>query len=127
MSVPNYRYPIKNINASDDFLKIESYKYEPPGLNLGETDSFAQRSSDDVGYGKPTGRGTVILPMPQTIQDSNGASWGAGNMDPLQTATLGVAMGVIANGDPAKGGISAMQNVFAKLGAASQTAIGQDL
>jgi hypothetical protein len=47
----NYRYPIKNINASDDFLKIESYKYIPPGLNLGETGSFAQRSSDDVGYG----------------------------------------------------------------------------
>jgi hypothetical protein len=87
MSVPNYRYPIKNINASDDFLKIESYEYKPPGLNLGNTGSFAQRSSDDVGYGSPTGRGTVILPMPQTIQDSNGASWGAGNMDPLQTAT----------------------------------------
>jgi hypothetical protein len=46
------------------------------------------------GYGSPTGRGTVILPMPQTIQDSNGASWGAGNMDPLQTAALGVTMRV---------------------------------
>jgi hypothetical protein len=102
MSVPNYRYPIKNINASDDFLKITSFKYEPPGLNLGNTGSFAQRSSDDVvsegGYGSPTGRGTVILPMPQTIQDSNGASWGAGNMDPLQTAAMGVAMGAVENG-----------------------------
>jgi len=132
MSVPNYRYPIKNINASDDFLKIESYEYKPPGLNLVETGSFAQRSSDDVGYGKPTGRGTVILPMPQTIQDSNGASWGAGNMDPLQTATMGAAMGIIGagvdvNGNPITAGANAVTKLLGKLGAASQTAIGQDL
>ena len=127
MSVPNYRYPIKNINASDDFLKIESYKYEPPGLNLGDTDSFAQRSSDDVGYGKPTGRGTVILPMPQTIQDSNGASWGAGEMNPLQTAAMGIGMGVIkADGEgPVKALGNSIANIFNKGSAALQTAGGQ--
>ena len=123
MSVPNYRYPIKNINASDDFLKIESYEYKPPGLNLGETGSFAQRSSDDVGYGKPTGRGTVILPMPQTIQDSNGASWGAGNMDPLQTAAMGVAMGAVENGT---GGVAkGVGSLLSNLKSAAQTATGQ--
>ena len=127
MSIPNYRYPIKNINASDDFLKIESYEYKPPGLNLGETGSFAQRSSDDAGYGKPTGRGTVILPMPQTIQDSNGASWGAGTMDPLQTATMGAAMGIIGGNEPVTAGAKAVTQLLGKLRAASQTAIGQDL
>lgn len=126
MSVPNYRYPIKNINASDDFLKIESYKYEPPGLNLGDTGSFAQRSSDDVGYGKPTGRGTVILPMPQTIQDSNGASWGAGNMDPLQTATMGAAAKIIGNGNPIETTKNAITNLISKSSGASQTANGQN-
>ena len=98
MSVPNHRYPIKNINASDDFLKITSFKYEPPGLNVTGT-TFAQNSSDDL-YGNPTSRGTIILPMPQTIQDSNGASWGAGTMDPLQTATMGVTMKVIQSKEP---------------------------
>jgi hypothetical protein len=127
MSVPNYRYPIKNINASDDFLKITSFKYEPPGLNLGNTGSFAQRSSDDVvsegGYGSPTGRGTVILPMPQTIQDSNGASWGAGNMDPLQTAAMGVAMGAVENGT---GGVAkGVGSLLSNLKSAAQTATGQ--
>ena len=125
MSVPNYRYPIKNINASDDFLKIESYEYKPPGLNLGETGSFAQRSSDDVGYGKPTGRGTVILPMPQTIQDSNGASWGAGTMDPLQTATMGVTMKVIQSKEPVNELVNSITNIFKKGSAAVQTAGGQ--
>ena len=125
MSIPNYRYPIKNINASDDFLKIESYEYKPPGLNLGDTGSFAQRSSDDAGYGKPTGRGTVILPMPQTIQDSNGASWGAGNMDPLQTATMGAAMKVIGGDNPVTALGDSITNIFNKGSAALQTEVGQ--
>jgi hypothetical protein len=127
MSVPNYRYPIKNINASDDFLKITSFKYEPPGLNLGNTGSFAQRSSDDVvsegGYGSATGRGTVILPMPQTIQDSNGASWGAGNMDPLQTAAMGVAMGAVEKGT--EGVAKGVGSLLSNLKSAAQTATGQ--
>ena len=49
-----FRYPLKNIDASDDYLQIESYEYLPPGLSLGET-TFAQRSSDNIveegGYG----------------------------------------------------------------------------
>ena len=127
MSVPFLRYPFKDIDKSDDFLKITSFKYEPPRLNLGNTDSFAQRSSDDVvsegGYGSPTGRGTVILPMPQTIQDSNGASWGAGNMDPLQTAAMGVAMGAVENGT---GGVAkGVGSLLSNLKSAAQTAGGQ--
>lgn len=121
-----FRYPLKNIDRSDDYLQIESLEYIAPGLNLSAT-SFAQKSSDDVGYGKKSSRGTVILPIPEGIQDTNSASWGAGDMSAITAATLGVAMGVIANGDPTKGGISAIQNVFTKLGAASKTGIGQDL
>jgi hypothetical protein len=48
--------------------------------------------------------------MPQTIQDSNGASWGAGNMDPLQTAALGVTMETITNG--IGGAVSALGNLL---------------
>lgn len=121
-----FRYPFKNIDASDDYLLIESYDYVPPGLNLSES-SFAQKSSDDVGYGEKTIRGTVILPIPEGIQDSNSASWGEGNMGPIQTATMGAAMGIIGSNNPATAGIEALKNVFNKLGAASQTAIGQDL
>lgn len=119
-----FRYPLKNIDASDDYLLIESYDYVPPGLNLSPT-SFAQNSSDDVGY--KSSRGTVILPIPEGIQDSNSASWGSGDMGPIQTATMGAAMGIIGSNNPATAGIEALKNVFNKLGAASQTAIGQDL
>jgi hypothetical protein len=122
MAAKTFRYPLKNIDASDDYLLIESYDYVPPGLNLGDTGSFAQKSSDDVGY--KSSRGTVILPIPEGIQDSNSASWGEGKMDPLQTATMGFAAGVI-KGEGITDGISAIKNLFNKLGAASQTAGGQ--
>jgi hypothetical protein len=121
-----FRYPLKNIDKSDDYLQIESLDYVPPGLNLSET-SFAQNSSDDVGYGKKTIRGTVILPIPEGIQDSNSAGWGSNDMGPIQTATMGAAMGIIGSNNMAISGVQALTNVFKKLGDASQTAIGQDL
>jgi hypothetical protein len=125
-----FRYPLKNIDASDDYLQIESYEYLPPKLSFSET-SFAQRSSDDVvaegGYGTKNIKGTVILPIPEGIQDSNIAGWGSGDMGPVQTATMGAAMGIIGGSDPLKAGANAITKLFEKLGAASQTAIGQDL
>ena len=120
-----FRYPLKNIDASDDYLQIESYEYLPPGLTLSAT-SFAQNSSDNVGYGPKNFRGTVILPIPEGIQDSNIAGWGEGHMDPLQTATMGAADGIIGSGDAAIAGVNAIKSLFGKLGAASQTATGQD-
>jgi hypothetical protein len=125
-SSKTFRYPLKNIDKSDDYLQIESLDYVPPGLNLSET-SFAQNSSDDVGYGKKTIRGTVILPIPEGIQDSNSAGWGSNDMGPIQTATMGAAMGIIGSNNMAISGVQALTNVFKKLGDASQTAIGQDL
>ena len=118
-----FRYPLKNIDSSDDYLLIESYDYIPPKLSFSET-SFAQKSSDDVGYGSKSSRGTVILPIPENIQDSNSASWGEGKMGPLQTATMGFTSEVI-KGEGITDGISAIKNLFNKLGAASQTAGGQ--
>ncbi len=127
--VGSFRYPLKNIDASDDFLKIQSFEYVPPGLNL-SLDTFAQKSSDDVvesgGYGPKKIRGTVILPIPENIQDSNQASWGAGEMNPLQTATLGATMKIVGGGEElVKGTANAISNLFTKLEAASQTALGQ--
>lgn len=130
-SIGSFRYPLKNIDKSDDFLKIQSFEYIPPGLNLGDNGSFKQRSSDDVvesgGYGPKKIRGTVILPIPENIQDSNQVSWGPGQMDPAQTAAMGIAMGVIKSGEegPVKALGDSIANIFNKGSAALQTAGGQ--
>jgi len=124
-----FRYPLKNIDASDDYLLIESYDYVPPGLNLSPT-SFAQNSSDDVvtkgGYGAKDIRGTVILPIPEGIQDSNSARWGSGDMGPLQAAVLGAGMDVVSGGSLVTSARNAVENLLKKATAASQTATGQD-
>ena len=129
-SIGSFRYPLKNIDKSDDFLKIQSFEYVPPRLNLGDNGSFAQKSSDDVvesgGYGPKKIRGTVILPIPEGIQDSNQVSWGGGQMDPLQTATLGAAMKIVGENELVAGTASAVTELFNKLRAASQTALGQN-
>ena len=120
-----FRYPLKNIDASDDYMQIESYEYIPPRLNLSAT-SFAQNSSDNAGYGSKSSRGTVILPIPEGIQDSNSAGWGSGDMGPIETATMGAAIDVVSGKNIAKSITGAVKNLFTKATAASQTVIGQD-
>ena len=120
-----FRYPLKNIDASDDYLQIESYEYAPPGLSSNPA-TFAQRSSDDVGYGEKTIRGIVILPIPEGIQDSNSAGWGSGDMGPLQTAAMGVAKNVVGSDNFFTSTYGQISNIIGKASGASQTAIGQN-
>ena len=96
----NYRYPLKNIDKSDDYLKIEALKYKPPGLNT-ELQTFAQKSSDDTyrNIGTSDIRGSVILPIPESIADANGVKWGEGTMGPLDTIASGAAYGTVTGKD----------------------------
>ncbi len=118
-SIGSFRYPLKNIDKSDDFLKIQSFEYIPPGLNTSLV-TFAQKSSDDQvesgEYGPKKIRGTVILPIPENIQDSNQVSWGAGEMGPIQTIATGIAMKGIS-------GKNAVQDTAAATTAAYNTLI----
>jgi hypothetical protein len=66
-------------------------------------------------------RGSVILPIPEGIQDSNIAGWGEGNMGPIQTAAMGMANGGI-EGKGFATGVSAVKIICKSRNAASQTA-----
>jgi len=128
--VGSFRYPLKNIDASDDFLKIQSFEYVPPGLNL-SLNTFAQNSSDDKvesgGYGPKKIKGTVILPIPENIQDSNQASWGAGQMDPLQTITTGLAAKSITGEELTKATKEAFTKLANTVSSASKTGTTQSM
>lgn len=85
---PILRYPKKNIQSGDDYLKIQILEYVAPSLNL--TGGFALKTSeqaleegDDLSSIRNP-KGTIILPMPSNIQDSNSADWGSGQMNPVQ-------------------------------------------
>jgi hypothetical protein len=125
MAVQNLRYPFKNIDKSDDYLKIEVLEYIPPGLNTEFTTSFAQGSSDTAGYGKKEIKGSVILPIPEGISDSNLVSWDPGSVGPLAGVLMGSAGQVISGGNPLSSAVKAVGDVFTAITNASTTATGQ--
>lgn len=96
-----FRYPIKNIGPYDDYFKIQVLEYKAPGLNL--AGNFTQNTSEEV-IQPPgsviTSLATVILPMPQQIQDNNATDWTAGTMNPIQSVLTSAASGAIQSGSP---------------------------
>jgi hypothetical protein len=95
----NYRYPLTKLTTSDDYLRITFLEYKPPGLIPGEG-TFALPSSDDVyrNVGDPNDtivqKGTVLLPIPEDIKDSNSAKWNGSSLGPLGAATAAGVAGV---------------------------------
>lgn len=80
------RYPLKKIDRSDDYLKIDIIKYQPPGFG-NQPGSFALNTSDQTylsNSSKPTILKTIYLPVPDNLQDSNTASWGASTLNPIE-------------------------------------------
>jgi len=96
-----FRYPIKNIGPYDDYFKIQVLEYKAPGLTL--AGNFIQNTSEEV-IQPPgsviTSLATVILPMPQQIQDNNATDWTPGTMNPVQSALTSAASGAINAGSP---------------------------
>ena len=95
----NYRYPFTKLTTSDDYLKITFLEYKPPGL-IPREGTFALPSSDDV-YANVGGKddvrivkGTVILPIPDDIKDSNSVKWSGSSLGPLDAAVAAGVAGV---------------------------------
>jgi hypothetical protein len=100
----NYRYPLTKLTTSDDYLRITFLEYKPPGLIPGEG-TFALPSSDDV-YANVGGKddvklvkGTVILPIPDDIKDSNSVKWSGSSMGPLSAAVAAGGAGFLDSKD----------------------------
>ena len=101
-----YRYPLTKLTDSDDYLKITFLEYKPPGLISGEgtfalPSSDAQLSSVDV-YANVGGKddvnlvkGTVILPIPDDIKDSNGVKWGGSSLGIIERTAAEFGAGLL--------------------------------
>ena len=128
---PIYRYPQKRLENNTDYVKIDAYKYEPPGLNTptsGENFNFRQRSSDDTysSLGSKQIQGTVILPVPQSLpNNTQSTSWGEGRMGPGQTVTLGIAKETIESKNFVGGLASSLVAAATGISKAAQTSLGQ--
>lgn len=122
---PALRYPLKKLTDSDDYLKIDILEYKPPGLG-NQPGSFALNTSDQTyaNVGVKDILDTILLPIPDNLQDSNSVSWGSPSINPLAAAALTVADKAIK--DP-KGLVGKILGGMKNIGDFAQTTSGQQL
>jgi len=129
MSKPKvFRYPLGLIDQNTDYVKIDAYKYEPPGVGQLSSTNFTIPTSDK-NYQSLSGkkvRGTLLLPMPQSLPtNSQSAGWGQGQLGGLTAAGIGVAQETIKSGKPFKSFGEGISAFVAKVTSSAQTGLGQ--
>lgn len=120
------RYPLKNIGQFDDYLQIDILDYVAPGLGQQSAGSFAFNTTEQALSGsiqKP--RGTIILPMPQQISDSNSANWAENQLNALTGSLINAGVSVVSSGNPLGAAYGKSLEFFEKVSKVSQTGEGQ--
>ena len=106
-SYPTLRYP-ETLNVNQDKLRISILKFEGRKFAGGKL-AFADRSA-----WKPRSIGSVTLPVPTAVSDSNSASWGEDKMNAGQMMASNIAMKAIGGEgavDATKEGIDAAKGI----------------
>ena len=118
-------YPLTLKDSKQDKMQFNMIKYLPSGLDSSGF-GVGQRSDQDKDI-----IGRVFLPIPGGITDTTGASWGEGEMSPVQIGLAQIALQGIEGG--LTGAADATKNILGKIGdnapdvkTAVATAIAQD-
>ena len=104
-------YPLSLRDSKQDKMQFNMLLYEPSlpdgvgGSGFGVRDRTKNAPQNVIGR--------VFLPIPGGITDTTGASWGEGEMSPVQIALAQVAMGGIGGGFEAAAG--AVKDVAGKI------------
>ncbi|AIX27647.1 baseplate tail tube cap [Synechococcus phage ACG-2014f] len=89
------RYPLTRIESNSDYLSINVCKYNPPGFTGGNTADtmFDIPSSTSIGGGgncsKKSIEGNILLPMPDSIVDSNITNWESNEINSVAASAIG--------------------------------------
>ena len=88
----NLRYPENRIQDDSDYLQIQVIEYQPPGFARRGEQALALRTSSQSLFKKNKENllGTIYLPVPETVTDSNGVTWGEDTLNGLAAVGLGV-------------------------------------
>lgn len=117
-----WKYPSDILELQQDTLQISQYRYRAPNQDVFVNGNFKnilleglQRNSAIQDY-----QGTVILPIPSGVQDSNGVDWGGGNT--MNNLTAAVAGNVYSNPEKA-----AVGQIATALGSLAASLAGMNL
>lgn len=116
----DYRYPLTKLDKSDDYLKITVLDYKPPGFAA--TGFVLPTASEVAGYSIKDEKGTIILPIPEDVQDKNSATWGRSEIGPIAAGLAAFGQNAITNPTKIPANI---QTVIGNILSASQTGTAQ--
>lgn len=121
------RYPKASIGKNDDFLQIKVIEYKPPGLSgQGGAIKFALGTTEQALQGSlQNPKSVILLPMPQSVADSNSANWGESQVNALMAAGLQAGTNTINSGDFLGGAMSAGSAIFNEFQGAFTQGTGQ--
>ena len=88
-----YPTTLREGGGGQDFLKFDLMKYQPREFNSANF-AFKERSVDV----NSRSIGSVVLPIPGGIQDSNAVSWGSQTMTPVDMALAELALSGVTGG-----------------------------
>ena len=87
-------YPLDLGKTKQDVIKFTMLEYVPQDFNQSGQFGF----SNEARQGNRNSIGTVILPIPGGIQDSNSVQWSGQNMNALEAAAANIALSTIGEG-----------------------------
>jgi len=118
------RYPDKAIHDDTDYLKIEVFDYVAVGFS---TTGGQTSTSSKTNYKGKTIQDTILLPIPQNIQDSNGAGWGEDSINNVVAFGLGQVGDFIESPELLKGFGDLLKTTASEFGKVAVTGGAQNL
>jgi len=118
----NLRYPKADIHDDTDYLKIDVLQYKPLGFTqqkdvLSKGLKRSKNQYRDEKSGKLINSlGSIILPIPQDISDTNSTGWGQDSLNIGAAYAMGLTSDVITNDSFFKGILAAAKTASGDLG-----------
>ena len=89
----SFRYPMARLDNDSDYLEIKIVEYKAPGFDKSGTGQSLRlkTSSESLQKNIENPLGTIFLPIPESILDSNGVTWGEDSLNGLAATGVGIA------------------------------------
>ena len=117
---PNLRYPEK-MSEDQDAIKFTIRDFKPRQWDKTQPGVLKERDRSNAALDK-INLGSVILPMPGGLKDTNQAKWGSAELNPIEAVGAQLAMATF-NSTDAAGGI--LKNLAKDMGSSDMTKVAQ--